>query len=116
MTTTITKGATTITPALALGYRAETESMNVVHRKLGGGVDVSLAPDSPRTGTLKLLFLTRAEAWAAHALHTSVGTLTLADSDLPQTNMTYVRDGRMEIELDDQTLKRWVLTVGFQEV
>lgn len=116
MSVTIAKGATTITPALVLGYRAETDSLNVVHRKIGGGIDVSLADDTPRTGTLTLFFLTRAEAWAAQALHATAGSFTLTDSDLPQTNMNYVRDGKMEIALDDQTLTRWLVTVGFQEV
>lgn len=115
--TTITKDATTITPQLVLGYRAESQARNVLHDILGrADADVSLREETLRAGTLSMLFLTKADAFAAYAFHTAGGTFSLADADVPEANMAFVRQGAMSIELDPQTRNRWVLEVGFQEV
>lgn len=115
--TTISDGTTTITPLLVQGYEAATSSRNVVHQILGrADDDVSLMPDSLRSGTLRLLFADAESAWAAHALHTQAAVLTLADSDVSQVGMRYVRQGEMTLALDPQTRIRWELSVGFKEV
>lgn len=117
MTVTITAGASTITPELALGYSASTESRNVTHAIIGrADPDVSLAADTLRKGTLELFFATAESAWDAFSVHSTEGIFVLVDTDIPQANMTYARDGAMRIVLDPQTLRRWLLTVGYQEV
>lgn len=115
--TTITQGATTITPNLVLGYEAQSESRNVFHIILSApSMDVSLAPAGMRSGELEMFFLRQEDAWAAHALHIGLGSFVLVDSDLPEINMTYVCDGSIKIALDDKTQKRWTLSVPFREV
>lgn len=114
---TITRGATTITPSLILGYSAETYSRNVIHEILGRpDPDVSLRDDTLRSGTLRLLFEFEADAIEALELHATAGTLTLSYPEISSTDMTYVRRDRMTLSLDLATLTYWVLEVGFQEV
>lgn len=115
--TDISDGTTTITPTLVLGYEASTESRNVFHQIIDRAApDVSLSPDSLRNGRLQMFFDERTAAWEAHALHTQSAVFTLVDGDVPEANMSYVREGGMSITLDPQTRVRWLLNVGFQEV
>lgn len=118
MTTTIAQGATTLTPQLLLGYASTRDSGNIIHRAIDdpSNIDVTLRPASLRSGTLRFLFLTHAEGLAAEALHSNATALTLNDTDLPGVDMSYVVDGRIELELDDETRLRWVLSVDYQEV
>jgi hypothetical protein len=114
---TITNGTTTITPQLIQGYETTTQSTNITHTILGrSDPDYSLGADTPRSGSLSLFFLTRAEAWAAHQLHTAAGVFTLTDADLPEINMRYIRAGSMGLTLDSDTLTRWVLDLEYVEV
>ncbi len=114
--TTITQEATTITPDLVLGYEARTETTNVEHRLVGGGITISLGVELPREGDLELFFISREDAWAAHELHAAPGLFVLEDAELPELNMTYARRGSQSIRLDPRTRLRWILRVGFREV
>jgi len=115
--TTITAGSSTITPTLVLGYEAQSESTNVVHRVIGrSNPDYTIGFETLRSGTLRLLFDTRAAAFTALALHRTVSVFTLADTDVPQADMTYIRTGAMTIGLDPETRIYWTLEVGFEEV
>jgi hypothetical protein len=114
---TISNGSATITPTLILGYESDAESNNVVHKIIGrADPDVSLAPDSPRSGTLELFFESYADAWEARGLHAAPAVWTLTDPDVPAVNMSYVRDGSMTISLDPDSRELWTLSVGYQEV
>lgn len=114
--TTITQGATTITPTLVLGYESPSTSGNILHTLVNGTVKVSLVPDAPRAGTLKLLFASRSAAFAARALHAASGVFVLADPDVPEIGMHYVRRQEMSIALDPDTRLLWLLSVDYQEV
>lgn len=115
--TTLSNGTVTITPTLVTGYEAPSESRNVAHVIIGrAGDDVSLQPDSLRNGSLELLFVSKADAWAAREMHAAAGVFTLADDDIPEIGMRYVRDGSMTLALESETRELWLLTVGYREV
>lgn len=107
---------TSVSPALVLGYETSRESQNQVHQIIGGGIAVTLVRPNPRSGTLELFFLEEADAVAALELHSREATFTLSDTDRPSIGMTYVCDGTTSLRLDDQTRRRWILSVGYQEV
>ena len=111
----LSNGVDTITPDLILGFESSNDSGTVVHRKLDGTVDVSIAADSPRDGDLRLFFAAEADAKAARELliQPTVWTLT-AEIDTAD-GMTFVRQGTMSAVQQDARL-RWVLTVGYQEI
>lgn len=115
---TISDGTTTITPALVLGYETQQPGRNVFHDVLGrADADVSLAPPAPRTGTLQLFFLTEAEAEACRELHNQPAVFTYTATDNATTTMRYVVDSSgVRVALDDQTRKRWTVSVAYREV
>lgn len=116
MATTLTRAGVTITPTAILGYSSSRDTGNVLHDVLGrADFDVTFGPAGLRALTLKFLFPTLTAALTAEQLHTSVGKIILADSDLPLVNMTYVPSGRIGVELDDESQK-WFLVVDVQEV
>lgn len=116
MSVTITDGTETITPALIHGYRAQRTSRNIVHDTIGGGIGVTIGRPRPRSGTLRLLFDSHADAFAALELHARPARFELATPDRPALGMTYVvGPGRLEVILDEQT-GRWALEVEFQEI
>ncbi|PRY70196.1 hypothetical protein B0I08_101324 [Glaciihabitans tibetensis] len=117
MTTITTPSGTVITPTLVLGYASGRESANIVHTIFGrSDPDVTFLPAPLRTGSLELLFATRATAWAALTAHAAAGSFRLADTDLPELNMRYVPTGQLSISLDPQTLVQWLVTVPYSEV
>lgn len=118
MADTITDGTTTITPHLIDGYRSERAAGNIIHQAADNPaeVDVTLRPAGLRTGTLRLLFLTLTEALAAEAVHAAAGELQLGSTDHPGLNMSYVANGAITVELDDETRNLWLVEVDFQEV
>lgn len=116
MTTTITRGATVITPRLVIGYTSTRDSKNVIHDLWGTSAPaVSLGPLGTRSGTLEMLFLTEAESVAAESAHALSGSFLLADTDRPSVGMTYVVAGRVTRSLDASTGTRWLLSVDFRE-
>jgi len=117
MATTITAGATTITPALVLGYDTTTRAGNVMHQIIGSSAPaVTFFPESLRSGELKLMFPSRALAWAAQTFLKAQTIFTLASTDETLIGMKFVRDGSMSIALDNDMLEFWQLTVSYQEV
>lgn len=118
MTTTITRtsdSATTV-PTLVLGYATTREGRNVIHDLIGGDIAVTLVPPRPRAGTLRLFYLTEAEAYAALQLHAEATTFSLVTDDLVHIDMTYVLAGNVGVQLDDETRVQWVTEVDYQEV
>lgn len=106
----------TVSPALVLGYQTSTESQNIVHDLIGGGIAVTLVRPRPRSGRLELLFLQEADGFLALKAHARETTFSLSDTDRPEVGMDYVTEGAIDLSLDEQTRKRWVLSVGYQEV
>lgn len=117
MAKTITKGATTITPTQVLGYETETQSRNIFHDILNRPAhDTSLRDDTLRSGTLRLLFESETAASEAFQFHTTAGVFSLNYDDFSTIEMLYVREGRMRLALDSDSLILWVLEVGYREV
>lgn len=103
-------------PLTMLGYQTARESQNIVHDLIGGGIAVTLIRPRPRKGTLELGYVLEADAVAAVALHSRETTFTLSDSDRASVSMTYVVDGSVSLELDDESRDRWIVSVDYQEV
>lgn len=118
MTATISavSGAGSTDPLTVLSpYSTANRSRSVIHSLIGGGIAVSLVAPDPRSGDLALLYETEADAQAAAQLHLLPTGFTLTDTESPSVSMTYVVDGDVSVELDQDTLTLWVVTVGFQE-
>lgn len=115
---TITIGATTITPTLIDGYESTRESRNIVHPIIGtASPDVTIRPAMLRRGTLRLLFTTEAAAKTAEDTHANATEpATLVAPEASTVDMTYVVDGRISRALDEATRRAWIVLVDFQEV
>ena len=116
--TTITHAAGVITPTIQDGYAAKIASRNRVHTILGRrDPDITFRPAGLRTGTLPLVFESRADAWAAAGTLVLPQQFTLTDPDVPEINMVFaVPEGDLEPTLDPDTRSVWLLNVPFQEV
>jgi hypothetical protein len=116
-TITATNGAGTTTPVTVLSpWATAWESRNVIHDLIGGGIAVSLVGPRPRAGEMELLYNTEAAAFASVALHREETTFTLTETDVSSVSMSYVVDGSVQARLDETTVRRWVVTIGYQEV
>jgi hypothetical protein len=119
MTATISagNGAGSTTPTTVLSpWATSWQSRNIIHDLIGGGIAVSLVAPRPRSGTMELLYQTEALAFAAATLHQEETTFTLIDDQTTNVSMTYVVAGEVSVRLDEETLKAWVVTVGYQGV
>lgn len=118
MATIITHSTGVITPEIVNGFEAEREARTIVHTILGrSDPDITLRPFGLRTGTLKLVFATGAEAAAAVTALTFPQVLALSDPDVPQVAMSFViTEGSLAPKLDPQTRTVWLIDVPFQEV
>lgn len=115
--TTITGGATTITPQLVTGYQSARAAGTIVHEIPGADMpSATLAVASSRAGTLSCLFLTEAAAVALEALLQTAAIFTFADPDIPLANMTFVLTGSIDRALEDTTRRRWTVSFGYREV
>ena len=116
--TTLSNGPTVITPHLVLGWDSARESRTHVHPVLGRpDPEVTVRPAALRAGTLRLFFLTYAEAAAAEAAHAEAGVWDLdATPDTPGLVGRYVVAGPLALRTDGEAHARWLLEVGFQEV
>lgn len=107
-------GAGSVSPVAIEGYAPSRESRNVIHDLLDGSLGVAYIAPRPRSGTLRMLFRDRTEAFFAYNLHAEE-TSFLLTSDLTEIGMTYVLDGSIDMDLDAKTGLWWV-SVGYQEV
>lgn len=118
MTSTITagNGAGASSPTLILGYETSRANRNRIVDLVGGGIAAVLVAPRPRSGELELFYETEADAWASFALHGEETTFELVDTEIPAIGMTYVVNGDIGLALDEETRRRWVVTVRYQEV
>lgn len=120
MTATLTDGITTITPTMWLTSSQMHESQNKVHRLLSGRIAVTLGAPAPRAGTLGFLFNTAADATGCVNMHRDGTVFQIADTDLPDLNMTYVlaEGGGIDVEklTDLPDLDLWAVRIDYQEV
>lgn len=117
MMTTISDGATTVTPRLVVGFSSHRTGRNVIRDLVGTEEPaVDLRTAQKRSGSLVLLFETLETALAAEVMHAGPSKLTLTEEDWPNGGMTYVTAGDVDLELDDDTQAVWILTVEYREV
>lgn len=117
MATTITHNSTTITPVLVVGWESAQDTRNVVHDILGRqNPDVTLRAAKLRTGTLRTLWSTVADAETCRNLHSDVGTFTITTTDVALASMTYVVSGSITATLDEDSSELWTVEIEFQEV
>lgn len=106
----------TITPDLVLNeWVTENEAQTLVHKILGrGDVDLTLRPALDATGTLRLFFLSHADADAARRFHLAPASFSVATTDV-RLPARYVPIGgiRKAQQVNDA---RWVIEVNFQEL
>ncbi len=116
MSTTISNGDDTLTPALVNGWEATREARTIVHDILGTNEPaVTLRPHKLRSGTLEIVVGTDAVLAAALDGMLSAGdVLTLASTEQP-VGMAFVASGDVKLSLDD-TRMVWLIEVDFQEV
>ncbi len=104
MTTTISSGATTITPELVTGWESSNDTYNIVHDILSRSTpDITLRGATTRSGTLTMLFLTEASCETARALHAGANVLTLASTEITAANFDYIVAGPVVTMLEDVT-------------
>jgi hypothetical protein len=115
--TTLSNGTATITPDAVDGYDAEQEARTISHEIIGRtDDDVTFRPAGPRSGALRLVFGSEADADEARALHAAPAVWTLTNPGRPTLGMLYVvANGSIGITLD-ATRAAWVVTVPFREV
>jgi hypothetical protein len=117
MTTTISSGATTITPELVTGWESTNETYNIVHDILSRSTpDITLRGSTSRSGTLSMLFLTESACEDARALHAGANVLTLASTEITAANFDYIVAGAIATALEDDTRRYWTLSVDYREI
>lgn len=117
MTTTITSGATTITPQLVTGWESTNDTFNIVHDILSKSTpDITLRGSTTRSGTLTMLFLTETACETARALHVGANVLTLASTAITAANFDYIVSGAITATLEDDTRRYWTLSVDYKEI
>lgn len=111
-----TDGAGVTMPlAVAGGYAASKAARNAVHDTLDGGVGVAYRLAAPRSGTLTLVYESRAEAWAAFALLGRACPYQYT-GDVAELGMRFGVSGDLGIEQDKDVPGVWYVDVPFQEV
>jgi hypothetical protein len=115
---TITDGIRTAEPLLVIGRAHARATRTTVHQLIGTpDTAVVLQTGGLRRGELQFLCADLAQASLVQNMHLTARTLTLDDTDQPSWSMTYVTgEGEVRTELDNETLRRWVVTVPFQEI
>ena len=114
--TTVTRGATVLTPLLVTGFESVQESGNLIHPILGTSApSVSYAPSTLRTGTFEFLVATAAIAESWRSLHLTSGIFVFYDADNALT-INYVPNGDVTVTLDDESRTLWLVKVDWQEV
>lgn len=117
MATTISNGTTTLTPTIVDGWESVQATRNVIHDILGNtSPDVTLRPARMRTGTLKTVWETKAQAEAARQLHLTATVFTLTSDVITYITMQYVVAGAVTTTLFDDTRNAWTVDIEYQEV
>lgn len=117
MANTISDGVTTITPTIIDGYRAATQSNNIVRAVIGASEPaVSFRTAGLRAGSMICVFEDSDDAQDLFALLLEGDELTLASTDRPEISMDFVPVEAVDIALDDLTRSVWVVTFDWQEV
>lgn len=115
----ITSSGGNTTPYLILAdsVKMSQDARTVVHQLYSGATGYTFLGPGPRTGTLRLFYLTEAAAIAAHELHQLQVVFTIHEDDRPMLDgFRYIRVGPMELAMDPETQNRFILTINISEV
>lgn len=117
MAITVSHNATSLNPALVLGYSWDRQINNLAHDIIGSSAPAfTFRPAGAREGRFRYFCLNSEDAQALAELHADVGLFSISDDQVPAAAMTYVPQGTISVSLDDTTRVRWVVEVGFREV
>lgn len=120
MNGTITRGDLVISPTIILNVSSDRESRNVFHPIIGrSDDDVTTRPASLRAGTLELGFSgpdAEASSALAEAAHAASGVFTLVAPERTSLGFSYVTNGRITRELEQETRDNWLVRVDYREV
>jgi len=106
-----------MTPEVIDGFESSRRVGNIMHNVLGvEDVDVTYRPAKLRTGTLRMVFASEADALEAELLHANGTEFDIASTERDAIVMSYAVSGDITLTLDDATRDVWVLSVTFQEV
>ena len=115
--TSISDGATTITPLLVTGWESSRETQNVLHVIVGrADVDVTFRAAGLRSGTLTALCDSLELALQLEVLLAQPKRFTLTDTDHAAVNMAFVVAGAIAVQLDDETRVQATVAVDYQQV
>jgi hypothetical protein len=119
MTTTITyPGGPAMVPTMPLAasgmLRARTR--NVTHTILDGDPVHTLRRAEPATGTLRLLFDSETAALDCFTAHMLPAVFTVVDDDSALLNFDYIATDSPEIQIDEESLELWTVTVPVQVI
>jgi len=119
MATTITSGASTLSPTVVDGYEANREAQTIVHVIPGSATpDVILRPALLRSGTLTCMWhgaSSEANSKTAADLLATAATFALVSTDRTSIPMPFVVTGTVTRRLEDQSRDAWIVSFGFQE-
>lgn len=118
MTHTITalNGAGSTSPLAVAGYDTARRSRNVIHDLLDGSIGVSFIKPRGRNSDLVTVYTDRAQAFAAYDLLAEESAFTYVNTELAELSMTFVLDGSLDIDQDDDDQSIWYVRIGYQEV
>lgn len=114
--TTVTDGNTTLHPELWMDYKSAREANTKVHALMGGNVAITLAPSSPRTVNIALLFESEHDSKLCEDMHAGTGVITITETDRATASMQYVVVGKISRELDPDTSELWIVSAEVIEV
>lgn len=102
---------------LADRYQYQQLGRNTIHTLMDGSGAATLMQGTRRSGTLKLLFETRAAAVACAEKHRGVGSWRFDDDENPELGMTYAVTGGQAVQVyQDDTRSFWTVEVPFSEL
>lgn len=104
------------TPVLIDGWTETSTSQNIVNQVVGGGFDITLQRGSLRSGSFDMLYADEETAFDAFQMHQAPAVFTITDADRSSVAMTYVVDGQITRQLDDESRELWKVTINYQEV
>ena len=114
---TANNGAGSTSPLAVAGpSEASRQSRNVIHDLLDGSIGVSFVAPRPRSSDMVTLYTDRAEAFAAFELLAEETSFTYTNTAMPELGMTFVLDGSLDINQDEDRPDIWYVRVGYQEV
>lgn len=114
--TTITGAGGTHTPTLFLAYSTERQAGNSIEDLLDSGLSVQLRPATSRSGRFEALFTSLSTAVSLEADLALAQVLTLVEPSATALSMDFVCDGRINVDIDKQTRREWIVSWDFREV